>query len=129
MPMTLIRGPSVIIAGAKMSVQILSMPMSRRLALLQLSRSGCCLWHRPGPLRSGAWRYRLPPITWACPMNGTHARRNDHADVKAEKANCPICKMALVAVRLDSIWTCPVHSVIAEKQAGRARSITASSCA
>jgi hypothetical protein len=26
--------------------------------------------------------------------------------------------MALVAVRLDSIWTCPVHSVIAEKEAG-----------
>ncbi len=43
-----------------------------------------------------------------------------HADVfEAAKGNCPICRMALAAVRLDSIWTCPVHSVIAEKQSGR----------
>jgi hypothetical protein len=53
-------------------------------------------------------------------MNGTALPDNStHADVnEAEKGNCPICKMALVAVRLDSIWTCPVHSVIAERQGG-----------
>ena len=43
-----------------------------------------------------------------------------HTDVfETEKGNCPVCKMALVAVRLDSIWTCPVHSVIAEKHGGK----------
>ena len=63
----------------------------------------------------------LPPITWACPMNGVvMADGTTHADVyEAGKGNCPICRMALAAVRLDSIWTCPVHSVIAEKQGGK----------
>jgi hypothetical protein len=43
-----------------------------------------------------------------------------HTDVfESEKGNCPVCKMALVAVRLDSVWTCPVHSVIAEKHGGK----------
>ncbi len=42
-----------------------------------------------------------------------------HLDVIDSKAgSCPICKMNLVAVRLDSIWTCPIHSVIAERKAG-----------
>jgi hypothetical protein len=42
-----------------------------------------------------------------------------HADVYEEKpGSCPICKMALVAARLDAIWTCPVHSVIHERKAG-----------
>src|SRR5712691_4352516 len=63
----------------------------------------------------------LPPITWACPMNGTLMPDGTiHADVYEDaKGNCPICKMALTAVRLDSIWTCPVHSVIAEKGPGK----------
>jgi heavy metal-binding protein len=63
----------------------------------------------------------LPPISWTCPMNGVVMPDGTrHTDVyETEKGNCPICKMALVAVRLDSIWTCPVHSVIAEKHAGK----------
>jgi hypothetical protein len=78
----------------------------------------------PSTAQQGARRaadIELPPITWACPMNGvampdgtTHAEVHEPA-----KGSCPICKMALAAVRLDSIWTCPVHSVIAEKQGGR----------
>jgi len=63
----------------------------------------------------------LPPISWACPMNGVVMPDGTrHTDVfETEKGNCPVCKMALVAVRLDSIWTCPVHPVIAEKQRGK----------
>jgi hypothetical protein len=63
----------------------------------------------------------LPPISWTCPMNGVVMPDGTrHADVfEAEKGNCAICKMALVAVRLDSIWTCPIHSVIAERQGGK----------
>ena len=72
----------------------------------------------------------LPPITWACPMNGTPMPDGTiHTDVyETEKGACPICKMALTAVRLDSIWTCPVHSVIAEKKAVSAPSTTAIWC-
>jgi hypothetical protein len=63
----------------------------------------------------------LPPISWACPMNGVVMPDGTrHTDVfETEKGNCPVCKMALVAVRLDSIWTCPVHPVIAEKHGGK----------
>jgi hypothetical protein len=62
----------------------------------------------------------LPPMSWTCPMNGVALPDGTmHADVyEAEKGNCPICNMALVAVRLDTIWTCPVHAVVAEKHAG-----------
>ena len=61
----------------------------------------------------------LAPISWACPMNGVvMADGTVHRDVyEAMEGSCPICRMALVAVRLDSIWTCPVHSVIAQKRA------------
>lgn len=43
-----------------------------------------------------------------------------HPDVvEAEKGKCPICKMDLVPVRLDSIWSCAVHSVVREAQPGK----------
>ena len=46
-----------------------------------------------------------PTVSWVCPM---------HAEVIDDKGGiCPICKMALVAVRLESVWTCPVHAVVA----------------
>ena len=63
---------------------------------------------------------KLPPITYLCPMNGAPlAGGTIHADVYEDKAgSCPICKMALVAKRLEAIWTCPVHSVIHERQVG-----------
>ncbi len=96
--------------------------MSSRLALLVTVAVTAMLYVAP----IGALRQRppgdieLPPITWACPMNGTLMPDGTiHADVYEDaKGNCSICKMALVAVRLESIWTCPVHSVIAEKEAG-----------
>ena len=100
--------------------------MASRLALL-LSTALVVL---PGatPSSIGAQQNRrpaadidLPPISWACPMNGVVMPDGTrHTDVfETEKGNCPVCKMALVAVRLDSIWTCPVHSVVAEKQRGK----------
>ena len=43
-----------------------------------------------------------------------------HADVlEAEKTTCPICKMQLVGIRLDTIWTCPIHAVITEPKSGQ----------
>ena len=62
----------------------------------------------------------LPPISWLCPMNGIVMPDGSiHEDVyHDEPGNCPICRMALTSARLDSIWTCPVHSVIAEREGG-----------
>jgi hypothetical protein len=96
--------------------------MPSRLALLAPVAAAVMLY--VAPTRAVAQRppgdIELPPITWACPMNGTlMPDGTTHADVyEPDKGNCPICKMALAAVRLDSIWTCPVHPVIAEKEAG-----------
>ena len=42
-----------------------------------------------------------------------------HPDVVEDRpGECPICKMKLVPVRLEAIWTCPVHAVIARDRAG-----------
>ena len=41
---------------------------------------------------------KLPPISYTCPM---------HPEILEGKGGiCPICKMALVPIRLDSVWTC-----------------------
>ena len=63
---------------------------------------------------------KLPPLTYLCPMNGAPMPGGTvHADVYEDKpGSCAICKMALVATRLEAVWTCPVHSVIHERQAG-----------
>ena len=36
-----------------------------------------------------------------------------HPDVVEEKpGTCPLCRMALVPVRLESVWSCPLHAAI-----------------
>jgi hypothetical protein len=36
-----------------------------------------------------------------------------HPDVVEEKAGtCPLCRMALVPVRLESVWSCPLHAAV-----------------
>ena len=40
----------------------------------------------------------LPPVSYTCPM---------HPEILEDKKGvCPICKMDLVPIRLDSVWTC-----------------------
>ena len=36
-----------------------------------------------------------------------------------KKATCPICKMDLVPVRLDTVWSCPVHAVVSRSTPGK----------
>ncbi|HET9358607.1 MAG TPA: heavy metal-binding domain-containing protein [Vicinamibacterales bacterium] len=55
----------------------------------------------------------LPPISMTC----AH-----HPDVlELRPGTCPLCKMALVPVRLDSSWMCPVHTTIIETERGSCR--------
>ena len=45
-----------------------------------------------------------------------------HPEVVDNKAGaCPICKMALVPVRLALVWTCPVHSQVSAEAQGSCR--------
>jgi hypothetical protein len=45
-----------------------------------------------------------------------------HPDVvESTKGTCPKCRMDLVPVRLATVWTCPVHSVIEEDTPGKCR--------
>jgi hypothetical protein len=54
----------------------------------------------------------LPPVSWTCPM---------HPEILEDKKGiCPICKMDLVAIRLDSVWTCATRPLaIIETKPGR----------
>jgi len=43
-----------------------------------------------------------------------------HPEVVTDAAgSCPICRMALVAVRLDSVWSCQLHPDVTKFAAGR----------
>ena len=55
----------------------------------------------------------LPPLSWTCPM---------HAEVvDDQKGACPICKMALVPIRLELVWSCQLHLDLTEHGQGRCR--------
>jgi hypothetical protein len=42
-----------------------------------------------------------------------------HPDVVEPRAgSCPICRMSLVAVRLDTAWMCPIHTTVMSEKSG-----------
>jgi hypothetical protein len=50
------------------------------------------------PAPPGGSSEKLPPLSYTCPM---------HPEILEDKGGtCPICKMDLVPIRLDSVWTC-----------------------
>jgi hypothetical protein len=54
----------------------------------------------------------LPPISYVCPMVGDE-------DVIEDKAGrCRKCGMELKPIRLDSLWTCPVHAAVIKDKPG-----------
>jgi len=56
---------------------------------------------------------KLPPLSMTCPH---------HPDVLLDSpGTCPMCKMTLVPVRLDSAWMCPVHTTVIESERGTCR--------
>jgi hypothetical protein len=52
---------------------------------------------------------KLPPISYTCPM---------HPEILEDKGgSCPICKMDLVPIRLDSVWTCATRPLAVVRDA------------
>ena len=53
---------------------------------------------------------KLPPVSMTCPM---------HPDIlEKQPGSCPICKMSLVPVRLDTSWICPIHTTQTSEKPG-----------
>jgi hypothetical protein len=56
---------------------------------------------------------KLPPLSMTCPM---------HPDViESRPGSCPLCKMSLVPVRLDTSWMCPIHTTVMSDSSGTCR--------
>jgi Heavy metal binding domain len=74
---------------------------------VRISRRGFLL----SPLVAFATARPLPPLSFTCPM---------HPEVVTDAAGaCPICKMKLVAVRLESVWSCQLHPDLTRFEPGR----------
>jgi hypothetical protein len=55
----------------------------------------------------------LPPLSYVCIMAGDEDVIEDHP------GKCRKCGMELVPIRLDAVWTCPVHAAIHDAKPGK----------
>jgi hypothetical protein len=68
------------------------------LVVLVLAVSPAAAPQTATPAAGAAAAEKLPPLSYTCPM---------HPEIlESQGGSCPICKMDLVPIRLDSVWTC-----------------------
>ena len=78
------------------------------LCVLMLLTAAISAQQRPAPAA-----VKLPPLSYTC---------QHHPDVLEDKPGiCPLCKLTLIPVRLDSSWMCPVHTTVIESEKGTCR--------
>ena len=68
---------------------------------------------RPRAQKAAAKDVELPPLSYVCIMAGDEDVIDDHP------GKCRKCGMELVPVRLDTVWTCPVHAAIHDSKPGK----------
>jgi len=56
---------------------------------------------------------KLPPLSYVCIMAG------DEDIIEDKPGKCRKCGMDLHPIRLDSVWTCPVHAAVIKDAAGK----------
>jgi hypothetical protein len=78
----------------------------RRAALL-LAIAAAAVAVRPAAAQ------KLPPISYICVMAG------DEDVLEDKPGSCPKCGMELEGIRLDSVWTCPVHAAVTRQERGK----------
>ena len=68
-----------------------------------------------GRVQQGAQKAadKLPPLSYVCTMAG------DEDVIEDKPGKCRKCGMTLAPIRLDSVWTCPIHSAVIREQAGK----------
>src|SRR5262245_28732509 len=54
----------------------------------------------------------LPPLSYICTMTG------DEDVIEDKPGRCRKCGMDLKPIRLDSVWTCPVHAAVIKDKPG-----------
>src|SRR6267378_2817828 len=63
-------------------------------------------------VKPAASNEQLPPISYVCPMAG------DEEVIEDKPGRCRKCGMELKPIRLDSIWTCPIHAAVIKDKPG-----------
>jgi Heavy metal binding domain len=56
---------------------------------------------------------KLPPVSYICVMAG------DEDVLEDKPGSCPKCGMELEGIRLDSVWTCPIHAAVTREERGK----------